>query len=132
MHDNPQKPELVSSSTDQENRFTVTLDEVNSVFGISAETLKVLAASHGISPESLLVRAATTWALADIPDFDLDVPQLTAAQVEFLQQRRTAVEASDAAATSQPTTLIDTFKRLFEGGQNHENAKSIPRNGGHR
>lgn len=132
MHDNPQKPELVSSSTDQENSFTVSLEEVNSAFGISSETLKALAASHGISPEALLVRAATTWALADIPDLDLDVPRLTAAQLEFLQQRRNAIDAIDAAATRQPTTLVDTFKRLIEGGQNHENAESSPRNGGHR
>lgn len=129
MHENSNKPELRSSSTDQDNSFTVTLEQVNSAFGISADTLRALASSYGITPEAMLVRAATTWAQADIPDFDLDTPELTPAQVEHLNQRR---NSHDASTTSQPTTLAEAFTRLIEGsGDNHENEKSSPRDGGH-
>jgi hypothetical protein len=129
MHENNNNQELGSLSTDQDNSFTITLEQVNSVFGISADTLRALADSHGITPEALLVRAATTWAQADIPDLDLDAPVLTAEQIEHLNQRRIS---RDASTTSQPTTLADAFKRLIEGtGDNHENEKSNPRNGGH-
>lgn len=128
MHENNNKQELVSSSSDQENSFTVTLDSVNSAFGISADTLRALADSHGITPEAMLVRAATTWAQADIPDFDLDAPELTPAQVEHLKQRRIS---HDVTTTNQPTSLAEAFTRLIGGsGENHEN-ESSPRNGGH-
>ncbi|UTY55849.1 hypothetical protein [Massilia sp. erpn] len=129
MHENSDKAGLGSSSTDQENSFTVTLEQVNSAFGISADTLRALAASHGITPEALLVRAATAWAQADIPDFDLDTPELTPAQNEYLKQRE---NSRAATTTSQPPTLTDAFKRFSEGpGDNHENARPNPRNGGH-
>jgi hypothetical protein len=129
MHENKNKQELGSSSTDQENSFTVTLESINSAFGISADTLRAMADSYGITPEAMLVRAATTWAQADIPDFDLDSTELTPAQVEHLSQRRASY---DALATSQPTTLAEAFKRLLGGtGDNHANEKSSPRNGGH-
>ncbi|CAN7645151.1 hypothetical protein [Massilia sp. LjRoot122] len=129
MHDNSNKKELGSSSADKENSFTVTLEPVNSAFGISSSTLRALAASYGITPEAMLVRAATTWAQADIPDLDLDSPELSADQVEHLKQRRITY---DASTTSQPPTLADAFKRLVEGsGDKHENEKSSPRNGGH-
>jgi hypothetical protein len=129
MHENNNKQELVSSSSDKENSFTVTLESINSAFGISADTLRAMAKSYGITPEAMLVRAATVWAQVDIPDFDLDSPELTPGQVEHLNQRRASY---DALATSQPTTLADAFKRLLGGtGDNHENEKSSPRNGGH-
>ena len=129
MHENNNKQELVSSSSDQENSFTVTLDSINSAFGISADTLRALADSHGITPEAMLVRAATTWAQADIPDFDLDAPELTSAQVEYLKQRRIS---HDVTTTNQPASLAEAFTRLIGGsGKNHENEKSSPRNGGH-
>jgi hypothetical protein len=129
MHENNNKQKLGSSSTDKENSFTVTLESINSAFGISADTLRAMANSYGITPEAMLVRAATTWAQADIPDFDLDSPELTLAQLEHLNQRRAS---NDALATSQPTTLAEAFKRLLGGtGENHENEKSSPRNGRH-
>jgi hypothetical protein len=129
MHETNKNLELGSSSTDQENSFTVNLEPVNSAFGISADTLRAMAASYGITPEAMLVRAATTWAQADIPDFDLDTPELTPDQLEQLKQRRTN---RDASTTSQPPTLADAFKRLIGGsGENHENEKSSPRDGGH-
>lgn len=130
MHENKNKQELGSSSTDKENSFTVTLESINSVFGISADTLRAMADSYGITPEAMLVRAATTWAQADIPDFDLDSPELTPAQVEHLNQRRASY---DASTTSQPTSLAEAFKRLLGGtGDNHENdEKSVPRDGRH-
>jgi hypothetical protein len=129
MHENNNKPELVSSSTDQGNSFTVTLEPINSAFGISADTLRAMADSYGITPEAMLVRAATMCAQADIPDFDLDAPELTPAQFEHLNQRRASL---DASTTSQPPTLAEAFIRLLGGsGENHENEKSNPRDGGH-
>lgn len=129
MHENSNNQGLGSSSTDQENSFTINLEPVNSAFGISADTLRALADSYGITPEAMLVRAATTWAQADIPDLDLDAPELSAEQTEHLKQRRIS---RDASTTSQPPTLADAFKRLIEGsGENHENDKSSPRHGGH-
>lgn len=128
MHENSNNQGLGSSSTDQENSFTVNLEQVNSAFGISADTLRALADSYGITPEAMLVRAATTWAQADIPDLDLDTPALSAEQLDHLKQRRIS---RDASTTSQQQTLADTFKRLIEGsGDPHEN-ESSPRHGGH-
>lgn len=129
MHENKNKQGLGSSSTDQENSFTVTLEQVNSAFGISADTLRALAASYGITPEAMLVRAATTWAQVDIPDFDLDTPELTPAQIEHLEQRR---NSNDASTTTQPQSLAEAFARLIEGtGENHENDQSLARDGRH-
>lgn len=130
MHENKNEPELGSSSTDQENSFNVKLEPINSAFGISADTLRALASSHSITPEALLVRAATMYAQADIPNFDLDAPVLSTEQTQYLEQRRLT---RDAQSTSQQLTLAETFKRLIEGsGENHANdAESVPRNGRH-
>lgn len=128
MHENNNKPGLGSSSSDRENSFTVQLEPINSVFGISADTWRTLAASYNITPEALLKRAATVFAQADIPGLDLDSPELSAEQIEYLNQRRIAY---DASTNSQQPTLAETFKRLIEGtGDNHEN-EIRPRDGGH-
>lgn len=107
---------------------TITMEKFNSAFGISAETLRALAESYGITPEALIVRAVTMWAKADIPDLDLDSPRLTEQQFEFLANRRRHLDANQ----SQPQqSLHEAFTRLFEGmGESHENAELSSRNGG--
>jgi hypothetical protein len=130
MQEHNGEPALMSSSEDKAGTFTINLEQVNSVFGISAETLRTLADSYGMTPEALLVRAITVWEKAEIPDLDLDSPELTPSQIAYLQQRRSDY---DALSTSQPTTLEETFKRLIEGtGDKHAHEKSGPRNGGRR
>jgi hypothetical protein len=122
MNNEIQTPDEQPSSA----RFVVELEAVNSAFGISADTLNQLAQSYGVSPERLLVRAITMLALADIPGLDLDAPQLSPDQQQFLKQRR---EQHPGAST---TSLNEAFKRLFEGtGHDHENAESQPLYGRH-
>lgn len=128
MTEGKQENKLGSTSVD--NSFRIELDEHNSAFGISAETLRLLAASYNVTPEALITRAVTMWAKAVIPDLDLDSPSLTPAQIELLAQRQ---HAADAHANQPQQTLADAFKKLLEGtGENHENAESrTPRDGGH-
>jgi len=128
MTESTQENKLGSTSVDT-NTFEITLDEHNSVFGISADTLRLLAASYNVTPEALITRAVTMWAKAVIPDLDLDSPTLTPAQIELLAQRQ---HTADANANQPQKTLADAFKKLLEGkGENHENAESSPRDGGH-
>lgn len=128
MTEGKQENELGSTSVDA-NIFKIELDEHNSAFGISAETLRLLAASYNVTPEALITRAVTMWAKAVIPDLDLDSPSLTPAQIELLAQRQ---HSADAHATQPQQTLADAFKKLLEGkGNQHENAESSPRDGGH-
>jgi hypothetical protein len=128
MTEGKQENQLGSTSVDA-NTFKIELDEHNSAFGISAETLRLLAASYNVTPEALITRAVTMWAQAVIPDLDLDSPSLTPAQIKLLAQRQ---HIADAHANQPQQTLADAFKKLLEGtGDQHENAESSPRDGGH-
>lgn len=129
MTEGTQKNQLGSTSVDADTTFKIELDQYNSAFGISAETLRLLAASYNVTPEALITRAVTMWAQAVIPDLDLDSPSLTTAQIELLDHRR---QSADALANQPQQTLADVFKKLLEGtGENHGNAESGPRDGGH-
>lgn len=126
MTESTQENTLGSTSVDA-NSFKIELDEHNSAFGISAETLRMLAASYNVTPAALITRAVTMWAQAVIPDLDLDSPSLTSLQIELLAQRQ-----HQADAATPKTTLAEAFQKLIEGsGDPHENAKSNPRDGGH-
>lgn len=128
MTEGKQQNQLGSTSVDA-NTFKIELDEHNSAFGISAETLRLLAASYNVTPEALIIRAMTMWAQAVIPDLDLDSPSLTPEQINLLVQRQ---HTADAHANQPQQTLADAFKKLLEGkGNQHENAESNPRDGGH-
>lgn len=128
MTEDNQERKLGSISVDT-STFIIELDEHNSAFGISAETLRLLAASYNVTPEALIIRAVTMWAHAVIPDLDLDSPSLTPDQIRLLAQHR---HTADAISTQPQKTLADAFKKLLEGtGDQHEDAKSSPRDGGH-
>lgn len=128
MTESKQENTLGSASVDT-NIFTIELDQYNSAFGISADTLRQLAASYNVTPEALIVRAVTMWAQAAIPDLDLDAPSLTPEQIKLLAQRQ---QSADAHANQLQPTLAEAFKKLLEGtGDQHENAESGPRHGGH-
>jgi hypothetical protein len=129
MTESTQENKLGSTSVDTGTTFNIELDQHNSAFGISAETLRQLAASYNVTPEALITRAVTMWAQAVIPDFDLDSPSLTTEQIEFLAQRQ---RSADANTTQPQPTLAEAFKKLLEGtGDHHENAESRPRDGRH-
>lgn len=129
MHEDTTKAETKSKSVDKDLSFSVTMEQFNSVFGISADTLRALADSYNTTPERLIIRALTLWAKADIPDLDLDSPSLTPAQIDYLAQRRNDLAAQN---DTPPQSLQEMFKKLFEGtGDKHEDAESSPRNGGH-
>lgn len=128
MTEDNQEHKLGSISVDT-STFNIELDEHNSAFGISAETLRLLAASYNVTPEALIIRAVTMWAQAVIPDLDLDSPSLTPDQIRLLAQHQ---HTADAISTQPQKTLADAFKKLLEGtGDQHEHAKSSPRDGGH-
>jgi hypothetical protein len=129
MTEAKQENQLGSTSVDNSNTFKIELDPHNSAFGISADTLRLLAASYNVTPEALITRAVTMWAQAVIPDLDLDSPSLTPEQIELLHQRQ---QAADATTTQPQQTLANAFKKLLEGtGDQHENDESSPRDGGH-
>jgi hypothetical protein len=129
MTESTQENKLGSTSVDTGTTFKIELDEHNSAFGISAETLRLLAASYNVTPEALITRAVTMWAQAVIPDLDLDSPSLTFEQIEFLAQRQ---HTADAHANQPQQTLAGAFKKLLEGtGDQYENAESSPHDGGH-
>ena len=129
MTEGTQKNPLGSTSVDACNTFKIELDQHNSAFGISAETLRTLAASYNVTPEALITRAVTMWAQAVIPDLDLDSPSLTVEQIEFLAQHQ---QSADAQKNQPQQTLAEAFKKLLEGkGDQHENAESSPRDGRH-
>jgi hypothetical protein len=110
--------------------FTFTLEDVNSVFGISAETLSALAESQGISEEQLIIKAITQLAKAEIPDLDLDAPRLSPEQLAQLVQRRMKVD--EHRQTTGTTTLKDVFLKLVreEGDTDAPDVEFHPRNGG--
>ena len=123
------KENQLGSTSVYANSFKIELDEHNSAFGISANTLRLLAASYNVTPEALIIRAVTMWAQAVIPDFDLDSPSLTPEQINLLVQRQ---HTADALANQPQQTLADAFKKLLEGnGDQPENAESLPRDGRH-
>lgn len=129
MTDHPKENHLEPTSIGISTSFKIELDQYNSAFGISAETLFLLAASYNVTPETLINRAVTMWAQAVIPGLDLDTPYLIPEQIKFLEQPRQLADVK----TFQPLqTLAEAFKKLLEGKEtNHENAESSPRNGGH-
>jgi hypothetical protein len=104
MTEGKQENRLVSTSVDS-NSFTIALDEHNSAFGISAETLRQLAASYNVTPEALITRAVTMWAQAVIPDLDLDSPSLTRAD------RASGPASANRRCTYKPTTT-NTCRRF--------------------
>lgn len=111
------------------DQFTITLETINSAFGISADTLRAIAASHGVTEEQIIVRALTQWAKTEIPDLDLDSPTLTAAQLKMLLERRTS---RDASKNQPSTSLHEMFKTITqEQGEQNENANPVPDNGEH-
>lgn len=112
------------------NTFTITLDAINSVFGISGDTLHAIAASYGVDEEQIIIRALTQWAKTEIPDLDLESPTLTAEQFRTLLERRKKIDANKA----NPTSLLDMFNSALreQGESNHGNANSkLPLDGKH-
>lgn len=123
------KKSTLESPHEHERSFTVQLDKYNNAFGISADTLRHLAAGYNVSPEAVLVRAVTMWAQAAIPDLNLDEPTLLPEQIKMLEQLKTNTTLNPV---EQHTSLAQAFKSIYEGkGIQDENAKHIPRNGGH-
>lgn len=109
-------------------QFTFTLENINSAFGISADTLRALAASYGVKEEEIVIRALTIWAKSEIPDLDLDSPVLSESQLKQLAARR---ELLDSIKNQPLPSLREIFKQL-EGdkGANNESAKLVSRDGG--
>jgi replicative DNA helicase len=89
--------------------FTITLEDINSAFGISAETLTAIANSYGVTEEQIIMRALTQWAKAEIPDLDLDAPHLSQEQLNtLLERRRQLGDAKEANSLS----LHDMFRHM--------------------
>jgi replicative DNA helicase len=89
--------------------FTITLEDINSAFGISAETLTAIANSYGVPEEQIIMRALTQWAKAEIPDLDLDAPHLSQEQFNtLLERRRKLGDSKDANSLS----LHDMFTQM--------------------
>ena len=109
-----------------ENTFSISLDQVNSVFAISAPTLRALANSHGVTEEVIIVRALTEWAKKEIPDLDLDSPELSKKQIQTLLDRASKREVLKDNAPS----LLDLYKATFpESGAGNENSIDASNNG---
>lgn len=108
--------------------FIVSLDNVNSAFGISGETLRLLAQANGTTPENIILRALTSWAKTEIPDLDLDEPTLTDAQKLSLLEKKIQREK---IAINTPS-LAAEFNNLIKKSGEHDGTKSLdPLNGGH-
>lgn len=104
------------------NTIEVTLATVNSVFGISGDTLRAIAASYGVTEEQIIQRALTHWAKAEIPDLDLDAPIMTAEQLRALKERRKKIDS----ANHDNVSLLEMFKSEIQkqGVANNGNANS--------
>lgn len=109
--------------------FTITLEDINSAFGISAETLTAIANSYGVTEEQVIMRALTQWAKTEIPDLDLDTPHLSQDQLNMLLERRRKLGAS---AEANPLSLHDMFKQMAraQGAADENNAMLRPPHGG--
>lgn len=109
--------------------FTITLEDINSAFGISAETLTAIAESYGVSEEQIITRALTQWAKTEIPDLDLDAPSLTQDQLNMLLDRRRKLGESKEATQ---LSLHDMFKHMAraQGAADDNDAKLGPPHGG--
>jgi uncharacterized coiled-coil DUF342 family protein len=110
--------------------FTFSLEAINSAFGISADTLRALAQSYGIEEsqlDKLIVRVLTQWAKQEIPDLDLDSPELTAEQLKKLADRCESIKKINQSTPS----LLELFKEIDgdKGGAN-ETQQLVSRNGG--
>ena len=105
------------------NEFLIKFDEVNNVFGITGNTLRLLAQSRGIEPETLIIQVLTQWTKNEIPGLNLDEPDLTDEQKLTLLTKNI-----------QPTTeasLKEAFIRLTkEAGESNEKFNA-PSDGGH-
>lgn len=96
-----------------DEQFTFALEDINSIFGISADTLRAIAHGHGVPVEQVVVRALTLYARAEIPDLDLDSPALSPEQVQALADRRTAAdEKTDSPSLSSRSQLAELSRRL--------------------
>lgn len=109
--------------------FTITLEDINSAFGISAETLTAIADSYGVSEEQIITRALTQWAKTEIPDLDLDTPHLSQDQLNTLLDRRRKLGESEEA-TQLP--LHDMFMQMAraQGAADDKDANLEPPHGG--
>ncbi|NEX63415.1 hypothetical protein [Noviherbaspirillum galbum] len=121
-------PAVPPPEIDMPKSFTFSLDDINSVFGISADTLSALAHSHGVSEQELIIRAVTQLARAEIPDLDLDAPRLSPEQVAQLMQRRVKLEES---RQSNGANLKDVFLDLLSEQGDADADDSRPQHGGH-
>jgi len=105
------------------NEFLIKFDEINNIFGISGNTLRLLANSRGVEPETLIIQVLTQWAKNEIPDLNLDEPELTDEQKLALVTKniQPAAEAS----------LKEAFMQLTnQAGESNEKSTAPP-DGGH-
>lgn len=108
--------------------FIVTLDKVNSAFGISGETLRLLAQAYGTTPENIILRALTNWAKTEIPELDLDEPTLSDSQKLYLLDKKIQREHIEINTPS----LAAEFKNLMKHSGEQDGTKTLdPLNGGH-
>lgn len=115
---------------DEEFRFT--LEPINSAFGISADTLKAIAQSYGITPERIIIRALTQLAKVEIPDLDLDEPLLSDTQLEALRIRRLWIDGDRENKRYRPSLLEQFKEHLRVHGEPDENPEEPrPRTGEH-
>ena len=113
------------SQPDEEFRFT--LESINSAFGISAETLKAIAASYDVPVDRIIRRAVTQLALVEIPDLDLDDPFLSPVQTEALRLRRNSVDEEHLLKSTGPSLLkVFTAHMQDHEGGNDETTDSVP------
>lgn len=116
------------SDKNSSDDFIVSLDNVNSAFGISGETLRLLAQAHGTTPENIILRALTNWAKSEIPDLDLDEPTLSDSQKLALLERKIQRER---IAINTPS-LAAEFKNLMKHNGEQDGTETLdPLNGGH-
>lgn len=97
-----------------ENTFSISLDQVNSAFGISAATLRALAKSHGVTEEAIIIRALSEWAKKEIPDLDLDSPELSEKQIQALLD---SASKKDVLKDNAPS-LLNLYKATFPDSGN--------------
>jgi hypothetical protein len=117
---------MTSLNKDEKDTFTVTLDVINSIFGISGDTLRVIAKSYGLTEEAVIRRAITDWVVAEIPGIDLDSPALSPDQIRMLQSRRSDVDKQNLKPKS---TLRHAFDAAIKGESNGNASSTLPGNG---
>ena len=108
-----------------DEKFSFTLESINSAFGISAETLKAIASSYDVPVDRIIRRAVTQLALLEIPDLDLDDPFLTSAQTEALCVRRISVDEEPLRKSTGPS-LLEVFKAQMKDHENDSFEATCP------